>query len=358
MSRPVFVIAEAGVNHNGSLERALAMVDAGAAAGADAVKFQTFDAGQLVTTRAAKAGYQVENTGEVGGQLEMLRALQLNADDHRALARRCAERGLHFMSTAFDMGSLEMLAGFDMPAVKIPSGDITWGAMLLKAARLGRPMFVSTGMATMEEIAEALGVIAFALTRDGEPSGRTAFAAALATEAGLFAVRERVTLLHCTTQYPTPLEAVNLRAMATMAERFGVQVGYSDHTRSLAVPVAAVARGAAVIEKHFTLDRGLPGPDHAASLEPDELAAMIVMIRETEAALGSADKGPTAEERDNRLAARRCLVALRPIAAGEPLNLDLLTAKRPADGLSPMEAWGLVGRPASVAFAADEAIVP
>lgn len=358
MSEPVFVIAEAGVNHNGSLERALAMVDAGAAAGADAVKFQTFDARQLVTRRAARAAYQVENTGKQGGQLEMLRALQLTRDDHRALAGRCAERGVRFMSTAFDLDSLKMLAEFDMPAVKIPSGDITWGAMLLKAARLGRPLIVSTGMAAMDEIAEALGVIAFALIHDGEPAGRTALAAALASEAGLAAVRERVTLLHCTTQYPTPPEAVNLRAMTTMAERFGVRVGYSDHTRSLAVPVAAVACGAAVIEKHFTLDRGLPGPDHAASLEPDELAAMVVMIRETEAALGSSEKGPTAEEMGNRLAARRSLVAARPIAAGEPLGLDMLTAKRPADGLSPMEAWGLVGRPAAVAFAADEAIVP
>ncbi len=357
MSQPVFVIAEAGVNHNGSLERALAMVDAGAAAGADAVKFQTFDAALLVTRRAAKAAYQVENTGEDGGQLEMLRALQLTSDDHQALADRCAERGVHFMSTAFDMDSLAMLAAFDMPAVKIPSGDITWGAMLLKAARLGRPLILSTGMATMEEITEALGVIAFALTQEGEPSDRSTFRTALATVAGLAAVRERVTLLHCTTQYPTPLEAVNLRAMTTMAERFGVQVGYSDHTRSLAVPVAAVARGATVIEKHFTLDRGLPGPDHAASLEPDELAAMVVMIRETEAALGSTEKGPTAEEMGNRLAARRCLVATQPIAAGEPLSLELLTAKRPAEGLSPMVAWDLVGRPAVVSFAPDEVIV-
>lgn len=358
MSRSVFVIAEAGVNHNGSLERALAMVDAGAAAGADAVKFQSFDAGQLVTRRAAKAAYQIENTGEDGGQLAMLRALELDADGHRALADRCAERGVRFMSTAFDMDSLEMLSGYDMPAVKIPSGDITWGPMLLKAARLGRPLIVSTGMATMEEIAEALGVIAFALTREGEPSDRAVLAAALEAQAGRDAVRERVTLLHCTTQYPTPLEAVNLRAMSTMAERFGVRVGYSDHTRSLAVPVAAVARGAVIIEKHFTLDRSLPGPDHAASLEPCELAAMIVMIRETEAALGSAEKGPTAEEMGNRLAARRSLVAAAPIAAGERLSLDRLTAKRPADGLSPMEAWGLAGRPASADFAVDEAVVP
>lgn len=358
MTRPVFVIAEAGVNHNGSVERALAMVDAGAAAGADAVKFQSFDAGQLVTRRAAKAAYQIENTGEAGGQLAMLRALELDLAGHRALADRCAERGVHFMSTAFDMGSLEMLAGFDMPAIKIPSGDITWGAMLLRAARLGRPLIVSTGMATMDEIAEALGAVAFALTRDGEPSDRAELAAALASEAGLAAVRERVTLLHCTTQYPTPLEAVNLRAMSTMAARFGVRVGYSDHTRSLAVPVAAVARGAVIIEKHFTLDRSLPGPDHAASLEPDELAAMIGMIRETERALGSAEKGPTAEEMGNRLAARRCLVAARPITAGETLSLDLLTAKRPSDGLSPMEAWGLAGRPAAADFAVDEAIVP
>lgn len=356
MRESVLIIAEAGVNHGGSLETACRMIDVAAEAGADVVKFQTFVPAAVLTRRAMKAAYQAVNTGEGGTQLEMVRKLALSRDDHLALAERCARRGVRFMSTAFDMESLDLLAGFDMPAVKIPSGDITWGSMLMKAARLGLPLIVSTGMATMEEIAEALGAIAFALTREEEPASRADLALALAEDAGRDAVRERVTLLQCTTQYPTPLEAVNLRAMTTMAERFGVRVGYSDHTRSLAVPVAAVARGAVVIEKHFTLDRRLPGPDHVASLEPDELAVMIAMVRETELALGSADKEPTAEELDNRLAARRSLVAARKIVVDETLTLDLLTAKRPADGLSPMEAWALVGQPAGVDFAADEAI--
>lgn len=355
MSR-VFVIAEAGVNHDGSLEDALRMVDVAAEAGADAVKFQTFDAAQLVTRRAAKAAYQARNTGADDGQLAMLKALELDRDAHRALAKRAEARGVRFMSTAFDMDSLDFLAGLDMPAIKIPSGDLTWAPMLLKAARLGRPLIVSTGMATLEEIREALAVIAFALTREGLPSGPDQLQAAYADPAAQAALRARVTLLHCTTEYPAPLAAVNLRAMDLMRDTFGLPVGYSDHTLGTTVAIAAAARGATVIEKHFTLDRARPGPDHAASLEPGELAALIAAIQDVETALGEPRKAPAPEEMANRAIARRSLVAARPIAAGEPFSLDNLTAKRPADGLSPMAIWPLLGRPSPRAWAEDEAI--
>ena len=355
MSR-IFVIAEAGVNHDGSLDDALRMVDVAAEAGADAVKFQTFDAARLVTRRAAKAAYQVRNTGADDGQLAMLRALELDRDAHRALVARAEAKGVRFMSTAFDMDSLDFLAGLDMPAIKIPSGDLTWGPMLLMAARMGRPLIVSTGMATLEEVGEALQVIAFALTRGGLPAGAAELEAAFAGPEAQAALRERVTLLHCTTEYPAPLTAVNLRAMDLMRETFGLPVGYSDHTLGTTVTIAAAARGATVIEKHFTLDRHRAGPDHAASLEPDELAAMVAAVRDVEAALGEARKGPAPEEISNRAIARRSLVAARPIAAGEPFSLDNLTAKRPADGLSPMEVWPLLGQPAARDWAEDEAI--
>lgn len=356
MSDRVFVIAEAGVNHDGSLDDALRMVDVAAEAGADAVKFQTFHAARLVTRRAAKAAYQARNTGADDGQLAMLRALELDRDAHLSLVKRTEARGIRFMSTAFDMDSLDFLAGLDMPAVKIPSGDLTWGAMLLRAARLGRPLIVSTGMATLEEIGEALEVIAFALTREGLPSGADDLKAAFADPAAQAALRERVTLLHCTTEYPAPLAAVNLRAMDLMRETFGLPVGYSDHTLGATVAIAAAARGATVIEKHFTLNRARPGPDHAASLEPEELAAMIAAIREVETALGEVRKAPAPEEAANRAVARRSLVAARPIAAGEPFSLDNLTAKRPADGQSPMMIWRLLGRPSPRAWAEDGAI--
>lgn len=355
MSR-VFIIAEAGVNHDGSVDDARRMIDVAADAGADAVKFQTFRADQLVTRRAAKAAYQIANTGEDGGQMEMLRRLELGHDDHAMLADHCRARGVRFMSTAFDLESLSLLAGLGMPAVKIPSGDITWGPMLLAAARLGMPMLVSTGMSTLDDIRDALSVIAFGLVREGEPRGPDDLAAAFASGAGQAALRRWVTLLHCTTMYPAPMQAVNLRAMDTMAETFDLPVGYSDHTVGITVALAAVARGATVIEKHFTLDRTRPGPDHAASLEPDELAAMVRGIREIEVALGKAEKAPTPEEAGNRPIARRSLVAARAIATGEVLTPEMMTAKRPADGRSPMDVWGLIGTKAGRAYEPDEAI--
>jgi N-acetylneuraminate synthase len=354
----VFVIAEAGVNHDGSVDDARRMIDVAADTGADAVKFQTFRADQLVTRRAAKAAYQARNTGQDDGQHAMLKALELDREAHLTLAAHAAQRGVRFMSTAFDLDSLAFLATLDMPAIKIPSGDLTWAPMLLQASRLGPRLIVSTGMADLDEIRAALSVVAFGLSRPGLPAGDDDLSTAFADPAAQALLRERVTLLHCTTEYPAPLSAVNLRAMDVMAEAFGLPVGYSDHTLGTTVAVAAAARGATVIEKHFTLDRTRQGPDHSASLEPAELKAMVAAIRDVEQALGRAYKGPAAEEAGNRAIARRSLVAARPIAAGEIFDLDNLTAKRPADGRSPMTVWSLLGRTADRAYAADEAIAP
>ncbi len=358
MAERTLVIAEAGVNHNGSLDLALRLVDVAADAGADVIKFQTFKAEELATAHAAKAGYQVTNTGETGSQLEMLRSLELAPADHETLVARCRDRGIRFMSTAFDARSLAFLATLAMPAIKIPSGDITCGPLLLQAARLRQPLIVSTGMSTLADIEAALGVIAWGLTRDDDPSGRADLEAAFASAAGQRALQERVTLLHCVTQYPAPAHAVNLRAMHTMAMAFGLPVGYSDHTLGIEVSLAAVALGATVIEKHFTLDRALPGPDHLASLEPDELKRLVSGIRTIEAALGSPRKGPADEEMANRAVARRSIVAAQPIAAGEAISLAALACKRPGTGLSPMGIWDLAGRPARRDFAVDEPIEP
>lgn len=356
MADRTFVIAEAGVNHNGVLELALQLVDVAAEAGADAVKFQTFKAGHLVTAHATKAEYQVANTQETGSQLEMLARLELSLVGHEALLARCRERGIRFMSTAFDAQSLAFLATLDMPAIKVPSGDITCGPLLLQAARLRMPLIVSTGMSTLADIEQALGAIAFGLTEDRAPSGRADFEVAYGSEEGQRALAQHVTLLHCVTQYPAPPEAINLRAMDTLAAAFGLPVGYSDHTLGIEVSVAAVARGAAVIEKHFTLDRTLPGPDHAASLEPGELKQLVASIRNVERALGSTIKKPVAQELGNRPIARRSVVAARPIRRGEPLTAEALTVKRPGTGISPMDYWSLLGRPASRDYAADDLI--
>jgi N-acetylneuraminate synthase len=356
MGERTLVIAEAGVNHNGALDLALRLVDVAADAGADVVKFQTFKAEQLATASAGKAAYQAANTGSDGSQLEMLRRLELAPRDHAALVERCRSRGIGFMSTAFDAESLAFLATLDMPAVKIPSGDITCAPLLLQAARIGRTLIVSTGMSTLAEIEAALGVIAWGLTRDDEPRSEADLAAAFASTDGQRLLRERVTLLHCVTQYPAPARAVNLRALDTMAAAFGLRVGYSDHTLGVDVALAAVARGATVIEKHFTLDRTMAGPDHAASLEPDELKRMVAGIRTIEAALGSARKMPAAEEMANRAVARRSVVAARALRAGEPIGIEALACKRPCTGVSPIRIWELVGRPARRDYAIDEQI--
>jgi N-acetylneuraminate synthase len=351
------IIAEAGVNHNGSLDRALEMVDVAAEAGADTIKFQTFRSERLVTRAAPKARYQRAQTGEADSQFEMLRRLELDDDMHRALIARSQDRGIKFLSTPFDPQSLRYLAeDLGLPVLKISSGDLTNPLVLLEAGRSGRQVILSTGMARLAEVEAALAVLAFGYTAGNETPSIAAFEAAWGKPEGRAAVTRNVVVLHCTTEYPAPFDEVNLRAMATIAEAFGVRAGYSDHTTGLAVPVAAVALGAAVIEKHFTLDRGLPGPDHAASLEPSEFKQMVRSIREVEQALGRPEKTPSASETDNIAVARKSLTAAAEIAAGAPFTAENLTVKRPGNGMSPMRYWDILGRASDRRYETDETI--
>jgi N-acetylneuraminate synthase len=354
-----FVIAEAGVNHDGSLDKALALIDAASEAEADAVKFQTFSANRLVTLAAPKAPYQVDRTRAAETQQEMLRRLELSKDDHAKLIEHCQRRGIEFLSTPFDIESLNLLIQeFGRSRIKIGSGDVTNGPLLLEVARSGRQLILSTGMTTLEEVADALAVLAFGYSGSQAHPNQGAFKAAFKDAHCRSTLREKVTLLHCTTEYPAPVQDVNLRAMDTLRSTFGLEVGFSDHTMGIAVAIAAVARGARIIEKHFTLDRTAEGPDHAASLEPKELTAMVAAIREIELALGDGTKLPQPSELPNINIARKSIVAARTIAANERLTSENMTVKRPGTGLSPMRWWALVGRRASRHFALDEAIKP
>jgi N-acetylneuraminate synthase len=354
----VFVIAEAGVNHNGSLDLARQLIDAAAAAGADAVKFQTFRSEAVISRFAVKAQYQIVNTGADESQLEMVRKLEFGEAEHAALIEHCARRNILFLSTPFDLQSVGLLTRkFNLPRLKIPSGEITNLPLLLAVGRAGKPIIMSTGMAALEEIEAALAVLAFAFVAapDARPSAEQ-LAAAYRDSRATQLLRARVILLHCTTEYPAPFEDVNLRAMDTMAARFGLPVGYSDHTPGITIPVAAVARGAVVIEKHVTLDRRLPGPDHVASIEPSELTAMVSMIRNVEASLGDGRKRAMPSEIKNISIARKSLVASRAIARGERYTEDNLTTKRPGSGVSAMRYFEYLGRSAQRDFAADELI--
>ena len=327
------IIAEAGVNHNGDLALALQLIDVAANAEADVVKFQTFSADRLVTTHARKADYQKETTAADESQHAMLRRLELTRDMHETLIAHCRARGIGFLSTAFDIESVELLVQLGLDCFKIPSGEITNLPYLRQVGRYGRPVILSTGMATLGEIEAALEVL--------EQAGT---------------LRDRITVLHCNTEYPTPMADVNLRAMLAIRDAFGVAIGYSDHTAGIEVAIAAVALGATVIEKHFTLDRNLPGPDHRASLEPEELTAMVSAIRHIEEALGDGIKRPSTSELKNQAVARKSLVAACAIRAGEAFSERNLAAKRPGTGLSPMRWDELLGRKAPRAFAPDELI--
>lgn len=323
-----FVIAEAGVNHNGDLERAHRLIDAAAAAGADAVKFQSFRAGALVTDAADKAAYQKATTGD-GGQGAMLRALELSADDHRALIAHCAERGIVFLSTPYDSDSLALLCALAVPAIKVSSTDAGNLPFLREIAGTGRPVILSTGMCDLAEAARAVDAL--------EP----------ARAAG------RLAVLHCTSEYPAPAEEANLRAMDTLRRAFGCPVGFSDHTTGIEVSVWAALLGANLVEKHFTLDRTLAGPDHRASLEPDELADLVATIRRAEAARGDGRKRVMPSEAANRQRVRRFVVARRDLAAGQTLVTDDLAAKRCAGGLTPDWIDRLTGRKLRRPVAAD-----
>ena len=333
MNNHVIIIAEAGVNHNGNYDLAVKMIHEAKRAGADYVKFQTAVPELVISTFAPKAEYQKETTGADESQLDMCRAIHLPLTDYVKLAAICKEEGIGFMSTPFDLVSIDVLEELDMDYWKIPSGEITNLPYLRKIASKHRPVIMSTGMCEMQEIADALAVL--------EAGGLT---------------RDQITLLHCNTQYPTPFADVNLAAMHTIAATFGTKVGYSDHTRGIEVPIAAVAMGAKVIEKHFTLDCNMEGPDHKASLEPHQLKAMVDAIRNVEEAIGSAEKHATASETPNKEVARKSIVAARAIAKGEVLTEENIAVKRPGNGISPMLWDSVIGTKAKRDFIYDELI--
>jgi N-acetylneuraminate synthase len=353
--RSTYVIAEAGVNHNGSLQRAFELVDAAAEAKADAVKFQTFKAEKLAISTAPKAEYQVNQTGSSESQYMMLKKLELDEESHFKIQDRCNLKGIQFLSTPFDINSLHFLAQtLDIPKLKIPSGEITNAPLLLKAASTGKPIIISTGMCTMEEVQVALELLAFGYTKSDQKPGPENFQIAFKSIEGRNALQNNVILLHCTTAYPAPYEEVNLRVIDTMASTFGLRVGYSDHTTGILVPIAAVARGAVVIEKHFTVDKSLPGPDHQASLDPDELKAMTISIRQVEKALGQSNKYPTPSEIENREIVRKSLVATKDIRAGEVFTENNIDSKRPGSGISPLKYWEWLGKKAERDFKAED----
>ena len=355
-NKKTFVIAEAGVNHNGDERLAYQLIDAAIAANADAVKFQTFKANRLVTETAPKANYQKITTGTQESQFEMLKRLELSFETYKKLQHYCIQHKILFLSTAFDLESLEFLnSELNLSQFKISSGDITNGPLLMQYAMTGKPLILSTGMSTLGEIEQALSVIAYGLI-DGSAPSISAFKAAFLSKEGQEALQGKVSLLHCTSQYPAPYEEVNLRAMDTMRHAFNLPVGYSDHTEGIAVPIAAVARGADLIEKHFTLDRSLPGPDHKASLEPAQLQAMIQSIRQIEMAIGQGNKMPTQSELDTLVVARKSLVVGEKMRAGEKFNEQNLAVMRPGTGISPMYYWECIGQQVMRDFSQGELI--
>ncbi len=329
----VFIIAEAGVNHNGSLELAKKLIDVAVDAGVDAVKFQTFKADKLVSKGTQKAEYQKQTTAADESQYDMIKKLELDEDAHRELIAHCKEKKIMFLSTPFDHDSVDLLNNFGMSIFKIPSGEITNLPYLRHIGRLGKEVILSTGMADLGEIEDALDV----LMQAGTPKGK-------------------ITVLHATTEYPCPIGEVNLRAMQTIRNAFGVKVGYSDHTEGIEVPIAAVAMGASVIEKHYTLDRTMEGPDHKASLEPDELKAMSRAIRKIEQALGDGIKKPSRSEAKNIGIARKSMVAAREIKAGELFSIDNIAVKRPGNGISPMRWDEVIGTKAIRDYRVDQTI--
>ena len=327
----VYIIAEAGDNHNGDFNTALKLVDVAKRAGADCVKFQTFVTEEIISKYAEMAEYQKKNTGKEESQFEMVKRLELSFDEFRKIKEYCDRVGIQFLSTPFDLKSVDFLNELGVPFFKIPSGEITNYPYLIKIAHTGKPVVMSTGMCEPDEILAAINVL------ENNGGGE-------------------ITLLHCNTEYPTPLKDVNLYAMRTMKKMFGKKVGYSDHTKGIEVPVAAVALGACVIEKHFTLDKNMPGPDHKASLEPDELGRMVKNIRNIEIALGDGVKHVSESERKNIAIARKSIVARRNIQEGETLTEDNLAVKRPGTGINPMQWMEVLGTRAVSDFKEDELI--
>lgn len=334
MKDKVIIIAEAGVNHNGNLDKAKQLIDAAAEAGADFVKFQTFKADKIVTKAAERAQYQDSNTGDKDSQYEMLKKLELSEEMHQSLIDYCKTKSIKFLSTGFDLDSLEFLNNLHIELFKIPSGEITNLPYLKKVAGFKKPVVMSTGMADLQEVRDALQVL---------------------LSEGL--KKENITIVHCNTEYPTPMEDVNLMAMNLIGKELNVKIGYSDHTLGIEVPIAAVALGGKLIEKHFTLDRNLPGPDHKASLEPEELKNMVLAIRNIEKAIsGSGVKEPSPSEMKNKQIARKSIVASKVIKKGENFTEENLTVKRPGTGISPMQWDKILGQTAMREFQEDELI--
>ncbi len=355
-SNRTYIIAEAGVNHNGSIETAKKLIDAAAKAKADAVKFQTFRADKIISKYATKAEYQKRTTSEDESQLDMVKKLELDEGAHHKLMEHCRLRKIEFLSTPFDFDSIDLLGRLGLSCFKIPSGEITNGPYLLHIAKTGNPVILSTGMSTLGEIETALGVLAFGYLSCNDPPSLNNFQNIFCSVEAKRILEEKVILLHCTTEYPAPFSEVNLRAMETMRAAFALPVGLSDHTPGIAMPIAAVALGAVVIEKHFTLDRHLPGPDHKASLEPDELEAMVTAIRQVEKAMGNGRKEPTPSEWGNRIITRKSLVADKQIQAGDCFSSDNLSMKRTGRGISPMRYWDFIGEISKKDYDADETI--
>lgn len=360
MGPRTYIIAEAGVNHNGSELTARKMIDCAAECGADAIKFQTFTADKLVAKSAPMAEYQKAGATGKSSQWEMLASLELSHQAHLDLAAYAESRGIDFLSTPFDPDSLSFLVDdVRVKYIKIASGEVTNAPLLLQAARTGLPIILSTGMCTIGEIEDALGVLAYGYLFEGQPpSSSHWYKQVFARPEAQPILRDKVIVLHCTSQYPTPYENVNLRAMQTIASTFGVQVGLSDHTLGTAISVAAVALGASVIEKHFTLDTAMPGPDHRMSLQPQELKALVDGIRQVELALGSSRKAPTEDELPVRAMVRKGLIATADIAEGESFNEHNIAIKRPEGPVSPFQYWQMIGQRASRHYRKDEAIAP
>ena len=355
----VYIVAEAGVNHNGNSDLAFQLVDAAVEAGADAVKFQTFKAEKIVTKQAVKAEYQQKTTEAKESQFNMLKRLELTHEMHYKLAEYCKLQGITFLSTAFDLDSLDFLVNnLSIKTLKIPSGEINNGPLVLAHAQTKCDLIVSTGMATLDEIEDVLGVIAFGMLygKDTKVPSRTAFQEAYSSPQAQKILKEKVTLLHCTTEYPAPFEDINLNAIKTMHNTFGLKTGYSDHSKGITVSIAAASLGAVLVEKHFTLDRSFSGPDHQASLEPAELKKMVIAIREIELAMGDGLKDIMPSELKNRTIARKSLVAASEINKGDYFSNNNLTVKRPGYGISPMDYWDILNTKSKQDYGLDDVI--
>ncbi len=342
-----YIIAEAGVNHNGSNELAMKLIDVAANAGADAVKFQTFKAKNIVSKKAKKASYQIEATGDSDSAFEMLKKLELDEDIHHSLASHAKGKGIDFLSTAFDEESLIFLTDkLNLQTLKIPSGEITNFPLILAHARTHRNIILSTGMATLDEIRAALEVIAYGYIDNGVDEFPTIkkFKDAFLSKEAQSILKEKVTILHCTTEYPAPINEINLLAIQTIKNEFEIEIGYSDHTKGIHISPIAVALGARIIEKHFTLDSSMIGPDHKASLEPDKLKEMIDLIRDVEDAMGSGIKEPSASEIPNMEIIRKSICAEQEIKKGELLTSQNISIKRPGGGMCPSNYWKFIGK--------------